>query len=189
MVCSDDPAAPRSAWPRPISTIRIFGVSCPCKLLTLRHARKIRTELVPVFAAIFSSSLTQIVQRWRSINGTLGIARLITDGEKPLAVAPGIVETLIQSSKRERSARLSDRPRRRRQGPPPCRPVRRDIWGIAASRWRWPGPADAGLDRRSGEGLRVARYGGGGTLIARRFSTPGITPYRAAETADSPGWR
>lgn len=37
-------------------------------------------------------------QRWRSVNGTLGVQRLITDGERPLAVAPGVVETLVQSS-------------------------------------------------------------------------------------------
>lgn len=36
--------------------------------------------------------------RWRSVNGTLGVQRLITDGERPLAVARGVVETLIQSS-------------------------------------------------------------------------------------------
>jgi transcriptional antiterminator RfaH len=75
-----------------------FRSFLPLQLLTLRHARKIRTELVPVFARYIFVIINADRQRWRSINGTLGIARLITDGEKPLAVAPGIVETLIQSS-------------------------------------------------------------------------------------------
>jgi transcription antitermination factor NusG len=70
----------------------------PLQLVTHRHARKFRTELVPVFARYIFVIVNTEVQRWRSINGTLGIARLITDSERPLAVAPGIVETLILSS-------------------------------------------------------------------------------------------
>jgi transcriptional antiterminator RfaH len=36
--------------------------------------------------------------RWRSVNGTIGVQRLIADAERPIALAPGVVETLIQSS-------------------------------------------------------------------------------------------
>ena len=39
-------------------------------------------------------------RRWRSINGTIGVRSLVSDGERPLAVPEGIVETLIQSSDR-----------------------------------------------------------------------------------------
>src|SRR5260370_1153061 len=74
-----------------------FSSFLPMQLVTHRHARRFRTQLVPVFPRYIFAILNIDTQRWRSVNGTLGIARLVTDGEKPLAVAPGIVETLIQS--------------------------------------------------------------------------------------------
>jgi transcriptional antiterminator RfaH len=70
----------------------------PIQLETRRHARKFRTVLAPVFPRYIFVILDVRQQRWRSVNGTLGVQRLITDGERPLAVAPGVVETLIQSS-------------------------------------------------------------------------------------------
>ena len=33
-------------------------------------------------------------QRWRSINGTIGVARLVSQGERPVALPEGFVETL-----------------------------------------------------------------------------------------------
>ena len=70
----------------------------PIHLETRRHARKFTTVLAPVFPRYIFVVLDVGRQRWRSVNGTLGVQRLITDGERPLAVAPGVVETLIQSS-------------------------------------------------------------------------------------------
>ncbi len=70
----------------------------PIHLETRRHARKFRTVLAPVFPRYIFVILDVGGQPWRSVNGTLGVERLITDGERPLAVAPGVVETLIQSS-------------------------------------------------------------------------------------------
>jgi transcriptional antiterminator RfaH len=70
----------------------------PIHLETRRHARQFRTVLAPVFPRYIFVILDVGRQRWRSVNGTLGVQRLITDGERPLAVAPGVVETLIQST-------------------------------------------------------------------------------------------
>jgi transcriptional antiterminator RfaH len=70
----------------------------PIQLETRRHARQFRTVLAPVFPRYIFIILDVDGQRWRSVNGTLGVQRLITDGERPLAVAPGVVETLVQSS-------------------------------------------------------------------------------------------
>jgi transcription antitermination factor NusG len=70
----------------------------PIQLVTHRHARKFKTELVPVFPRYVFVVLNVEVQRWRSVNGTIGISRLISEGDRPLAVAPGIVETFIPSS-------------------------------------------------------------------------------------------
>lgn len=75
-----------------------FHSFLPLQLVTNRHARKFRTVLVPVFPGYIFVILNVDRQRWRSVNGTVGVAHLLTDGLRPLAVAPGIVETLIQSS-------------------------------------------------------------------------------------------
>jgi transcriptional antiterminator RfaH len=72
----------------------------PLQLETRRHARKFTTVLAPVFPRYIFVILDLERQRWRSVNGTFGVQRLISDGERPLAVAPGIVETLVQSSDR-----------------------------------------------------------------------------------------
>jgi len=69
-----------------------------CSKRDPRHARKFKTELAPVFPGYIFVILNLDGQRWRSVNGTHGITRLIADGHRPLAVTPGIVETLIQSS-------------------------------------------------------------------------------------------
>ena len=72
----------------------------PLQLETRRHARKFTTVLAPVFPRYIFVIPDLERQRWRSVNGTFGVQRLITDGERPLAVAPGIVETLVESSDR-----------------------------------------------------------------------------------------
>jgi transcription elongation factor/antiterminator RfaH len=75
-----------------------FRTFLPLQIETRRHARTFKTELAPVFPRYIFVILNIDTQRWRSVNGTLGISRLITEGERPLAVPLGIVETLILSS-------------------------------------------------------------------------------------------
>jgi transcription termination/antitermination protein NusG len=36
--------------------------------------------------------------QWRPVNGTLGVSRLVMQGERPNPVPPGIVETLVAST-------------------------------------------------------------------------------------------
>ncbi len=75
-----------------------FRSFLPLLNVTIRHAHKFKNELTPVFSGYIFVILNTERQRWRSVNGTIGIARLITNGEKPLAVAVGVVETLVSSS-------------------------------------------------------------------------------------------
>jgi transcriptional antiterminator RfaH len=77
---------------------QLYRSFLPLHLETRRHARKFTTVLAPVFPRYIFVILDIERQRWRSVNGTFGVQRLITDGERPLAVAPGVVETLVQSS-------------------------------------------------------------------------------------------
>jgi transcription antitermination factor NusG len=70
----------------------------PLQLVSRRHARRFRTELAPTFPRYIFVILDPKGQRWRSVNGTFGIQHLITDGESPVPVKPGVVETLVQST-------------------------------------------------------------------------------------------
>lgn len=69
----------------------------PLQLVTRRHARQFRTELAPVFPRYLFVILDVERDRWRSVNGTIGVRHLITDGERPTPVVPGVVETLLES--------------------------------------------------------------------------------------------
>jgi transcription elongation factor/antiterminator RfaH len=75
-----------------------FRVFLPRQLATRRHAHRFRTVLAPVFPRYLFVIVDLERARWRSVNGTIGVQRLIADAERPIAVAPGIVETLIQST-------------------------------------------------------------------------------------------
>jgi transcriptional antiterminator RfaH len=67
---------------------------CPRLRKTVRHARKRATILAPLFANYLFLRLDVSRDRWRSINGTRGVIRLITQGETPQPVPPGVVEAL-----------------------------------------------------------------------------------------------
>ncbi len=72
-----------------------FRVFLPRILKTTRHARRLRT----VHSAIFPTYMFVILNlgrdRWRSINGTFGVASLIMAGETPQPVPIGVVEQLL----------------------------------------------------------------------------------------------
>lgn len=71
-----------------------FAVFCPRDRKTVRHARKHTVALVPLFPGYLFLRLDVLRQRWRSINGTRGVARLLTHGDVPSPVPHGVVETL-----------------------------------------------------------------------------------------------
>jgi transcription elongation factor/antiterminator RfaH len=71
-----------------------YRVFLPRHLKTVRHARRFKTVYAPFFPRYLFVRLDLSCDRWRSINGTFGVAGLIMEGEKPLAVPPGVVESL-----------------------------------------------------------------------------------------------
>lgn len=62
---------------------------------TVRHARKLREVAAPVFPGYIFVVFDAERDRWRSINGTFGVARLLTALMQPLPVPSGVVEALI----------------------------------------------------------------------------------------------
>lgn len=65
---------------------------------TVRHARRLTTVRRPLFARYLFVSLDIARDRWISVNGTVGVSRLVGQDGRPVAVPAGIVETLLAHS-------------------------------------------------------------------------------------------
>jgi transcriptional antiterminator RfaH len=95
-----------------------FEVFLPRYARQARHARRIMTVAAPLFPGYLFLRLGSQT-RWRAVNGTVGVIRLIMAGDCPAPLAEGVVEGLM--------ARLDARgyiPMRRRQAMRPGEPVR-----------------------------------------------------------------
>lgn len=66
---------------------------------TVRHARKVRTVLAPLFPGYIFIILDLSKDRWRVVNSAFGVASLIMGPERPTPVPPGIVEALVSARK------------------------------------------------------------------------------------------
>ena len=72
-----------------------FGAFSPRVRRTIRHARKLRNILAPLFPGYIFVILDLSRDRWRSVNGAIGVASLIMGAEQPIPVPRGVVEALI----------------------------------------------------------------------------------------------
>jgi transcription antitermination factor NusG len=75
---------------------------------TVRHARRLRDTLKPLFPSYIFVAMDLSKHRWRSVNETFGVASLIMGAEQPTSVPPGVVEALVASCKNCRVVRLDD---------------------------------------------------------------------------------
>jgi transcriptional antiterminator RfaH len=85
-----------------------FRTFLPRLRRTIRHARKVRDTLQPLFPGYIFVTIDLSKHRWRSINGTFGVASLIMGAELPSPVPPGVVEGLIASCADSGVIRLDD---------------------------------------------------------------------------------
>ena len=74
-----------------------FCAFLPLREKTRRHARKIETVLTPFFPGYVFVQLDLSRARWRSINGTVGVAHLVMQGERPAPAPEGVIEALKDS--------------------------------------------------------------------------------------------
>ena len=58
-----------------------------------RHARKVESVIRPLFPCYLFVYLNMEHDRWRSVNGTYGVKSLIANGDRPLPVPVGVVES------------------------------------------------------------------------------------------------
>jgi transcriptional antiterminator RfaH len=71
-----------------------FETYFPRYLKRRRHARRVDVVPTPLFPRYVFVGVDMAAQRWRSIQSTTGVARLVCNGEDPAAVPFGIVEKL-----------------------------------------------------------------------------------------------
>lgn len=59
-----------------------------------RHARKVDFVAKPLFPRYIFVAIDRASQRWRSIESTVGVSRLVTNGDEPAMVSEAIVHSL-----------------------------------------------------------------------------------------------
>ncbi|WGJ16198.1 transcriptional activator RfaH [Methylocapsa sp. D3K7] len=75
-----------------------FRSFLPRYVKTVRHARKMRDVIAPMFPRYLFVALNLERDRWRSVASTTGVTNLFMMDDRPVPVRQGIVETLIQSA-------------------------------------------------------------------------------------------
>lgn len=83
-----------------------FRTFLPRYRKTIRHARKLITVSAPFFPRYLFVALDLARDRWRSVNGTFGVAGLVMGDEFPISVQHGVVENLAASCGTDGHVRL-----------------------------------------------------------------------------------
>jgi len=71
-----------------------FETFCPLRRASRRIGTSRVTALEPFFPSYAFVRLDIARDRWRSINGTIGVARLVSFGSEPIALPHGLIERL-----------------------------------------------------------------------------------------------
>lgn len=72
-----------------------FRAYLPCYRKSRRHARKVEIVKAPLFPGYLFIKLDVTQEQWRPIRSTIGVTRLICNGDSPVPVPPGIVEDIV----------------------------------------------------------------------------------------------
>lgn len=73
-----------------------FAAYCPMLRVTIRHARRTRQTLKPLFPGYVFASVDQATARWRALLSTHGVRTVVCTGERPCYLPHGFVETLAE---------------------------------------------------------------------------------------------
>jgi transcriptional antiterminator RfaH len=71
-----------------------FSTYLPRYRRRVRHARRVVDALRPLFPGYLFVRLDRSEMRWRSINGTIGVLYVLTDGDLPRCVPDRIVDEI-----------------------------------------------------------------------------------------------
>ena len=71
-----------------------FETYLPRYLKRRRHARKVDFAAKPLFPRYMFVAIDIATQRWRSVRSTVGVSRLVTNGDQPAVVPDGVIPAL-----------------------------------------------------------------------------------------------
>jgi transcriptional antiterminator RfaH len=71
-----------------------FEAYMPRYLKRRRHARRIENVMAPLFPRYLFVAVDMATQRWRAIQSTVGVSRLVCNGNEPACVPEGVVAAL-----------------------------------------------------------------------------------------------
>jgi transcriptional antiterminator RfaH len=87
-----------------------YDVYLPRYLKRRRHARKVDFIAKPLFPRYMFVAIDMATQRWRSIQSTFGVSRLVTNGDDP-AIVPEVVVHALKAREDEKGfVRLDSKP-------------------------------------------------------------------------------
>lgn len=88
-----------------------FLTYLPRYLKRRRHARRLEIVPAPLFPRYLFVGIDLEVQRWRSVFSTVGVSRLVCNGDRPTAVPDQVIEGLRVREDADGFVRLDERPR------------------------------------------------------------------------------
>jgi transcriptional antiterminator RfaH len=71
-----------------------FEIYLPRYLKRRRHARRVEMVAAPLFPRYMFVAIDMAVHRWRSIQSTIGVARLVCNGDYPAEVPDSVIKGL-----------------------------------------------------------------------------------------------
>jgi transcriptional antiterminator RfaH len=86
-----------------------FGVYLPRYKKQRHHARRLETVVVPLFPGYLFVAVDMAAQRWQAIQSTIGVARLVRDGERPAPAPQQVIDTLKANEDEDGFIRLKPR--------------------------------------------------------------------------------
>lgn len=93
-----------------------FVTYLPVYQRRVRHARRSEVALRPLFPGYLFVRLDPELQRWRSINGTVGVRQILTDGNMPRYLPDRIITEIVAREDESGAVKLA--PPAFRQGQP-----------------------------------------------------------------------
>lgn len=88
-----------------------FAIYLPRYLKQRRHARRVEKIAAPLFPGYLFVSIDMAAQQWLSIDSTIGVARLVRDGERPAPVPQVVIDALVTREDANGFVQLDRRPR------------------------------------------------------------------------------
>jgi transcriptional antiterminator RfaH len=87
-----------------------FETYLPRYLKRRRHARRTDTVAAPLYPSYLFVTFNPSIHRWRSIHSTIGVARLVCNGDVPAAIDVAIIDGLRSRENDQGFIQLERRP-------------------------------------------------------------------------------